>query len=111
MRSTRRYLTFIHTQQYLSAGKGVVDEALQIDIEEAICANPDGTPVEAGVRKIRVARPGMGKRGGVRVIYYYIGRRGRVYLIDVYAKNEKAALSAKEKQIVRALARQFEEER
>jgi hypothetical protein len=110
MRGTRRYLTFIHTAQYLSAAKGVVEDSLQRDIEEAICANPDGTPVEAGVRKIRVARPGTGKSGGVRVIYYYIARRGRVYLIDVFAKNVRDALTKAEKNAVRALARHFEEE-
>jgi hypothetical protein len=83
---------------------------IQRDIEEAICTNPGGTPVEAGVRKIRVARPGRGKSGGVRVIYYYIARRGRVYLIDVFAKNVREALTKAEKNAVRALARHFEEE-
>ncbi len=53
-------------------GKG--SPAPPLDIEEAISANPDGTPVEVGVRTIRVVRPGMGKSGGVRVIHYYIAR-------------------------------------
>ena len=39
-----------------------------------IAANPeagDVIPDSGGIRKVRWTRPGMGKRGGVRVIYYY----------------------------------------
>ena len=32
-----------------------------------------------GFRKIRWSRPGMGKRGGVRVIYYNVTKKGRIY--------------------------------
>jgi hypothetical protein len=41
-----------------------------------------------GVRKIRWARQGGGKSGGVRVIYYNRLARGEVVLIFLYAKNE-----------------------
>lgn len=105
------YLTFIHTPQYVVAAKGLVDDEFQRRIETAIMENPDGTPVQAGVRKIRVAREGMGKSGGVRVIYFYISERSKVYLIDVYAKNKKESLSGKEKEAVRKLAQRFTEEK
>jgi hypothetical protein len=56
------------------------------------------------VRKLRVALPGRGKRGGARVIYYYHGAADRVFLIRAYAKNRKADLSAAERQEMRKLA-------
>ncbi len=43
----------------------------------------------------------MGKRGGVRVIYYYWVGPGAVFLLAVYAKNEKENLSNAEKTAVR----------
>ena len=42
-----------------------------------------------GVRKLRWSRAGMGKRGGVRVLYYVQDRRGRIWLLTVYAKSAR----------------------
>ena len=49
-----------------------------------------------GVRKLRWAREGMGKRGGVRVIYYFHSERLPLYLLTIFGKNEKADLSKAE---------------
>src|ERR1017187_4120103 len=48
-------------------------------------------PGGSGMRKARWARAGRGKRGGVRVIYYFAAPDS-VYLIAIYAKNEKENL-------------------
>lgn len=50
-----------------------------------------------GLRKIRVAAKGKGKRGGARVIYYYFDRHSRFYLLTVYAKNEVSDLTTTQK--------------
>ncbi len=53
-----------------------------------IAENPlsgDVIPGSGGCRKVRWSRSGMGKRGGVRVIYFN-GTDGRVWLLIVYAK-------------------------
>ena len=49
-----------------------------------------------GIRKLRWAATGRGKRGGLRVIYYWANLRGQILMLDVYAKNEKADLAAEE---------------
>lgn len=54
-------------------------------------------PGGSGMRKARWARRGSGKRGGVRMIYYFAAPDA-VYFICVYAKNEKENLSDAEKQ-------------
>jgi hypothetical protein len=41
-----------------------------------------------GVRKLRWAATGRGKRGGLRVIYYLRSRQGEIWLLTLYAKNE-----------------------
>lgn len=54
-----------------------------------IAANPEAGDViksSGGLRKVRWAREGMGKRGGVRVIYFTRLSRGEVALLIVYAK-------------------------
>ena len=47
-------------------------------------------PGTGGVRKLRVAASGRGKRGGARVIYLFGGDDVPAFLLAVFAKNEKA---------------------
>lgn len=61
-------------------------------------------PETGGVRKIRWIRPGSGKRGGARVIYFYHNADHPLYLLMVYAKARQENLSPEEKKIVRRLA-------
>ncbi|MDT8322205.1 MAG: type II toxin-antitoxin system RelE/ParE family toxin [Xanthomonadales bacterium] len=46
-----------------------------------------------GLRKLRAALSGQGKRGGARVIYYYWTAQSRCYLVYAYTKNRTADLS------------------
>lgn len=45
-------------------------------------------PGSGGIRKLRWAGKGHGKRGGLRVIYYWRDRKGEIWLLTLYAKNE-----------------------
>jgi hypothetical protein len=51
----------------------------------------------------------MGKRGGVRAIYYFMTSAGIVYMLDIYAKNEKADLTPSDKRELRAIVSLLEE--
>ena len=50
-------------------------------------------PGSGGCRKLRWAAKGHGKRGGARVIYYWITEDARILLLDLYAKNEAENLT------------------
>lgn len=50
-----------------------------------------------GVRKLRWGRGGQGKSGGVRVIYYFHSEAMPLYLLTLFAKNERANLSKAER--------------
>ena len=63
-----------------------------------------------GVRKARWSRAGMGERGGARVIYFFFVSRKIAYLFDVYAKNERADLTEREKKAVRKLIERIEKQ-
>ena len=46
-----------------------------------------------GIRKLRWAREGMGKSGGMRIIYYFHSERMPLWLLTLFAKNEHEDLS------------------
>jgi len=50
-----------------------------------------------GVRKLRWARDGRGKSGGVRVIYYFHSGAMPLYLLTMFAKNERSNLTKAER--------------
>jgi hypothetical protein len=75
-----------------------IDEYEQAITEMA--SNPlkgDIIPGTGGVRKLRVAAGGKGKRGGARVIYFHFDEMHPIHAIAIFAKNEKADLTAKER--------------
>jgi hypothetical protein len=57
----------------------------------------DIIPETGGVRKLRWAVQGRGKRGGVRLIYYFHSDTFPLFLLTVYAKNQKANLTRAER--------------
>ena len=51
-------------------------------------------PKSGGVRKVRWKRKGMGKRGGVRVVYYNRLENGSIWLLLIYAKSNQENIPA-----------------
>ena len=50
-----------------------------------------------GLRKVRIARPGKGKSGGTRVIYYYHNVDKPMLLLQIYAKADQENLTDAQK--------------
>lgn len=72
------------------------------DVREAIVAeiaqNPqigDLIKGTGGFRKFRWSKPGMGKRGGYRVVSYYYSEGLPVFLIAVFGKNKRTTCPSK----------------
>lgn len=49
-----------------------------------------------GIRKVRWAAKGHGKRGGVRIIYYWAMEQDKILMLFIFAKNEQDDLSQKQ---------------
>jgi mRNA-degrading endonuclease RelE of RelBE toxin-antitoxin system len=79
----------------------LIDEYLSDDelaaLQLSLAVNPEAGDVikgTGGVRKLRWAGSGRGKRGGLRVIYYLQLQNGQIWLLTAYAKNVKDAIPA-----------------
>lgn len=64
----------------------------------------DVIPGTGGVRKLRFRATGTGKRGGGRVVYYYLDDATPVYALLAYAKSAKTDLTPAERRTVARLA-------
>ena len=60
-----------------------------------------------GLRKIRWGIKNRGKRGGVRIIYYWQQSEEQIYLLTLYAKNEAADLSSDEKKMLKHMVEEW----
>jgi hypothetical protein len=60
-----------------------------------------------GIRKLRWARSGQGKRGGLRVIYYFHSEMMPLYLLSLFGKSEKENISDDEKALMARLVREL----
>jgi hypothetical protein len=103
----QRLITIVETAVFARQAKEIWTEAELDEFVLHIAGNPEiGTviPDTGGVRKLRWKRAGTGKRGGVRVIYYYHDEDRPVYLLMVYAKAVQDDLDPDEKKLVRDLA-------
>jgi len=80
------------------------------DLVTYLAAHPNtGVIMEGtgGIRKLRWARTGGGKSGGIRVIYYFHGETMPLYLLTAFGKNEKANLSKEERNLLAKAVREL----
>jgi hypothetical protein len=87
--------------------RDVWDDGEREAFVDFIARNPeagDVIPETGGVRKVRWRRQGSGKRGGVRVIYFYHDAQMPLFLLLVYAKAQREDMTPDQKRQVRALA-------
>jgi hypothetical protein len=97
--------TVVETPAYLKAAELIFSGAEREGIVAMVAKDPECgevMPGTGGFRKVRVARSGIGKRGGARVIYIVRSDHFPIFLITAYAKSETANLTQKERNILKA---------
>ncbi|WP_293474532.1 type II toxin-antitoxin system RelE/ParE family toxin [Phenylobacterium sp.] len=102
-----RLITVCETKLFMRQAEAVWGDEERETFINFIAANPeagDVIPDTGGVRKVRWSRPGSGKRGGVRVVYFYFDAERPLFLLMVYAKAQQEDLSPEGKKAVRAFA-------
>jgi len=91
----------VETGIYLRDAKSVgLSQEERTAIVDFVALNPDaGDEIKGpgGARKFRFGGKGKGKSGGYRIISFYSGADIPVFLLNVFAKNEKTDLSKAER--------------
>ncbi len=85
-------MIFIETSLFTKLIAEILSEDEYVGLQQFILKQPDGgriIPGSGGVRKIRWGKEGSGKRGGIRVVYYWKKSDDEVWMLTVYEKSKQ----------------------
>ena len=102
-------MQFLETPVFTSRLRGLVDEDQYRALQLALLLRPEQGPLipgSGGLRKLRWGARGRGKRGGLRLIYYWASQDQVFYMLYVYAKNEQSDLTPAQVKILRRIVRE-----
>lgn len=96
-----KHFTVVETEYYLGKAKKILSEQQRDEVVTIVAQKPEtGEMMQGtgGVYKFRYAsQEGKGKRGGARIIHVPLVSRGKVYLLDIFEKNDKVNLTKAER--------------
>jgi hypothetical protein len=81
--------TFIESSIFERVRPAYLDDDEYSDLQQFLMQSPEAgelVPGSGGVRKVRWSRPGTGKRGGLRIIYFIRYRPNEFWMLTLYAK-------------------------
>jgi len=97
-------VVFVETPIFYRRVQQLMDDDEYAEMQVFLAARPDAGAVirgSGGMRKLRWAGSGRGKRGGLRVIYYWWVAKDRISMLLVYAKNEMDDLTAQQLKLLK----------
>lgn len=101
-----RLQTVVELPEFLRRARAIMSEEERAALVDYLAANPEaGVSLGGGLRKVRSARPGGGKSGGYRTVHVFGGIQMPLFLVTVFAKNERDNLSKAEQADLIALAK------
>ena len=109
-RSVRR-VEFIETPTFTRLIAKLMDDDEYANLQRALVRRPDWgnvIPGGGGIRKLRWAGSGRGKRGGLRVIYYWQTADHQIWMLLAYPKSDQKKLLNDEIKELKRLVKTFE---
>ena len=92
-------MEFIETILFQKESKKILDDDQLQELQTILLLYPAMgavIPGSGGLRKLRWVSVGKGKKGGLRIIYYWVTVDHRIILLHVYKKNRQEDLSSEQ---------------
>jgi len=105
-----KWHTVVETSRFAAKAVKLLSEDERDDIIDTLARDPLAGDVIPGTHGVRKYRHGIGHRGksaGIRVIYYVYSKDWPLFLLQFYAKGEKANLTRAERNAVGKLAQEL----
>jgi mRNA-degrading endonuclease RelE of RelBE toxin-antitoxin system len=99
-------MQFIETGIFTRQVTSLLTDDEYHQLQAALLSHPESGPIiphSGGLRKIRWAMSGRGKRGGVRVIYYWVVAKDQILMLFMYPKNVKDDLTSQQLKVLREI--------
>lgn len=99
-------MLFIETPIFTKQIKGLLPDSEYRKLQEALLMRPEAGDLirgSGGLRKIRWRAPGTGKRGGLRVIYYWDVPDDTFFMLVAYKKAKQEDLTQEQIKMLRRL--------
>lgn len=99
-------MVIIETSVFTRQVQKLLDDNAYRELQITLAERPDMGAVmvgSGGLRKVRWAAQGRGKRGGVRVIYYWAVEKDRLLMLLMYPKSERDNLTREQVKILRKI--------
>ncbi len=93
-------LTIVELPEFIRLSKRLLSEDERTRLVNYLAVHPaEGVLIQGtgGIRKLRWGRQGTGKRGGVRVIYYFYNEQYPLFLLTIFGKSQKVNLTQAER--------------
>lgn len=103
-------MEFVETPLFTKQITALLSDDEYRGLQMLLVENPErGDLVKGGggIHKIRYARQGTGKSGGLRAIYYWVSRDDTVYMLVAYPKSRKDGLTREETAILAAKVKEL----
>ena len=103
-------MIFIETPTFTRLISALLVDDEYSKLQEALVKHPDAGDLVrdgGGIRKLRWKRPGTGKSGGIRIIYYWLTEDHQILMLVAYPKSTKDNLTDKETAVLRALVKEL----
>ncbi len=97
-------MQFIETSVFTRQVTTLLKDDEYRELQVTLATHPDSgvvIPSSGGLRKLRWSIGGRGKRGGVRVIYYWINRKDQILMLFMYPKNVQDDLTPQQLKVLR----------
>ena len=94
---TKHWFTFIESSIFEWIRATYLDDDEYSELQQVLMRNPQVGELilgSGGVRKVRWTRAGMGKRGGLRIIYYVRYKPNEFWMLTLYAKAKRENVPA-----------------
>ena len=100
---------FVETPVFTGLVRKSLDDDEYRALQLTLLLRPEQGPLipgSGGLRKIRWGKKGRGKRGGLRVIYYWDKASSRCFMLFLYGKNEQGDLTPTQVRTLAGLVRE-----
>ena len=103
-------MLFIETPIFTKLVTDLIPDDEYRKIQLALVLRPEAgkiIPGSGGLRKIRWRGSGSGKRGGLRLIYFWDVQADSIYMLLIYKKSKQEDLTPSQLKILRDLVKEF----